>query len=225
MRAKRLASDYFKSGSAIIHDALVAIENSPKGKIEKSIELYSEGYLALRTLIRDRTDLRDQNQLLAAAFAVYGWMPTILKRIGNVSQLSRLALELEGLPFSEARPIVWRATTFDSGSPFLCLNNSVVGTSKLLHFLLPNLFPIWDSRISRLFGFKNQAHNSPAAYFSYFDLLHSWLNSGNALSPALSQKMQIGAPSNDPVSELRLVEYILFLASISKFGDDTTDRL
>jgi hypothetical protein len=89
---------------------------------------------------------------------------------------------------------------------------------KGLHFLLPELFAIWDSRIARLFEFKNGSHNNAPSYFSYFDLLHRWLKSGNALPRNLSEKMQIEAPKNDPLSELRLVEYALFLASVSKFG-------
>jgi hypothetical protein len=30
-----------------------------------------------------------------------------------------------------------------------CFNNSLVGTSKLLHCINPDLFPIWDSRVYR----------------------------------------------------------------------------
>src|SRR5258708_7520084 len=34
-------------------------------------------------------------------------------------------------------------------------NNSVVGTSKFLHFVAPEVFPIWDSRIAAVFGFRH----------------------------------------------------------------------
>ena len=223
MRRTKLASDHFKSGATIISGALVALEEVSPTDIEKSIARYSQGYLALRALIRDRTDPRDEMQLLAAAHAVYGWMPTILKKIDNLLQMSNFVLGVKGLSFADARPIVERAATPGPGSVFFSLNNSVVGTSKLLHFLLPDLFPIWDSRIARLFDFKNSSHNRPPAYFSYFELLHQWRESGGALSQKLFDKMQVHVPRNDPLSDLRLIEYALFLASVSNFGGEATD--
>jgi hypothetical protein len=191
--------------------------------IAQPLSLYSSSYLALRTLIRDRTDPSDEKQLLAAAYAVYGWMPTILKKVGNLAPLSSFVIELRGLSFFEALSIVEPASLLEKTSLFRTLNNSVVGTSKLLHFLLPDLFPIWDSRIAKLFGFKHGSHNTASAYLSYFKLLHGWLASGASMPAKLSEAMQIGAPSNDPLSEVRLIEYALFQASVFKFGDQTTD--
>jgi hypothetical protein len=221
LRRTSSASDHFKDGRTIISDALINLEAS-SADFEKSISPYSAGYIALRALIRDRTDPRDETQLLAAALAVYGWMPTILKRTRNLLSMSSFVLEVKGLPFVDARPIVERTAILGRDSVFFSLNNSVVGTSKLLHFLLPDLFPIWDSRIARLFGFKYASHNKPLAYLSYFELLHQWRENGGTLSRELSDKMQSRAPKNDPLSELRLIEYALFVASISKFGGDAT---
>jgi hypothetical protein len=223
LRRTKLASDHFKSGPTIISGALVGLEKESPTDIEKSIARYSQYYSALRALIRDRTDPRDEMQLLAAAHAVYGWMPTVLKKVDNLLQMSNFVLGVKGLSFADARPIVERTATLGPGSVFFSLNNSVVGTSKLLHFLLPDLFPIWDSRIARLFDFKNASHNRPLAYFSYFELLHQWRDSGGTLPQELYDKMQVHVPRNDPLSDLRLIEYALFLASVSNFGGTAAD--
>jgi hypothetical protein len=223
LRRTKLASDHFKSGFSVISGALLGLGTKSPTDLEESIARYSQGYLALRALIRDRTDPHDEMQLLATAHAVYGWMPTILKKVNNLLQMSNFVIGVRGLSFADAHPIVERMATLGPGSVFFSLNNSVVGTSKLLHFLLPDLFPIWDSRIARLFNFKNASHNRPLAYLSYFELLHHWRYSGGILPQELLDRMQVQVPRNDPLSDLRLIEYALFLASISNFGEDITD--
>jgi hypothetical protein len=219
----RPAVRHFTSGISVISEALTTLDRAPLANLEKPLSLYSSSYLALRALIRDRTDPSDEKQLLAAAYAVYGWMPTILKKVDNLAPLSSFVIELRGLSIFEALSIVARASRVEETSLFYTLNNSVVGTSKLLHFLMPDLFPIWDSRIAKLFGFKHGSHNKTSAYLSYMELLHGWLDSGENMPSKLSEAMQIGAPSNDPLSDLRVIEYALFQASVLKFGDKTTD--
>ena len=201
---KHSISSNFRDGTAVVSRAFKDLEQAPRSDIERHAASYSTGYLALRSLIRDRTDPRDEGQLLAAGYAVYGWMPTILKRTENLVPLSEFVIEVRALPFFGALPIVQRAVAQDQGVVLRSLNNSVVGTSKLLHFLMPDLFPIWDSRIAKLFGF-NGRHNSPTAYLSYFELLHQWCMGGGSVPQRLAQTLQTGAPENDPVSQLRLL--------------------
>jgi hypothetical protein len=38
-------------------------------------------------------------------------------------------------------------------------NNSLVGTSKLLHFINPEIYPIWDSRVYRYLTNSEPYHN------------------------------------------------------------------
>jgi hypothetical protein len=223
LRLKKLTDDRFKNGMTVISEALVDLQEAQRGGDEKSVGPYSNGYFALRALIRDRTDPGDQLQLQAAAYAVYGWMPTILKKADNLLPLSKLVSKLKGLSVVDARLVVARMPVDVQATVLFSVNNSVVGTSKLLHFLMPDVFPIWDSRIARLFGFKHASYKTPYLYLSYLELLHRWLDSGGSLSPQLYKKMQVGAPNNDPVSMLRIIEYALFLASVTKFGGDVTD--
>jgi hypothetical protein len=56
------------------------------------------------------------------------------------------------------------------------INNSVVGTSKFLHFVAPEIFPIWDSRIAAVFGFRHDYQiNNALNYRKYCDAIHDRL--------------------------------------------------
>lgn len=142
LRTKKQIEDRFANGMALISEALMVLQEAEHGNVEKPIGPYSNGYFALRALIRDRTDPSDEQQLRAAAYAVYGWMPTILKNADNLLPLSRFIVNLRGASVVDGRKIVARIPVQELASLLFGVNNSVVGTSKLLHFLLPDLFPI-----------------------------------------------------------------------------------
>ena len=56
-----------------------------------------------------------------------------------------------------------------------CLNNSIVGSSKLLHFVKPELYPIWDSRVHHYLTKdmkKKNSLNSCSSYLDFIDFCH-----------------------------------------------------
>ena len=90
-------------------------------------------------------------RLVVLAHAIYGWMPTILE-IGNSDQVGQLnivkairkintGLISDYSNFIEEIRILARFT-----------NNSFVGLSKLLHFLFPENYAIWDNNIRSVLG-------------------------------------------------------------------------
>ncbi|MBR0803404.1 hypothetical protein JQ636_07610 [Bradyrhizobium japonicum] len=201
-----------------ISSALRLLESLPSERLRIDAKQYATGYLALRHLIRDNIDFRNHQELLAASYAVYGWMPTILKKFENIGVLSNFILRVKPLPLAEAAEAVRDEVTSNDGQALQALNNSVVGTSKLLHFVRPDLFPIWDSRIAELFRFRNASHNTPAAYLGYFELVHAWCSSANTFPESLRQILTNESPEGDPISHIRLTEYCLFLASVTQYG-------
>jgi len=71
----------------------------------------------------------------------YGWMPTMFDfRSTEFDMVLRILndAKLGKIPSEDDLRILKR-----------CFNNSLVGTSKLLHFINPNEFAIWDSRVYR----------------------------------------------------------------------------
>jgi hypothetical protein len=80
---------------------------------------------------------------VAAAHMVYGWMPTVLT----------LKTKSPDEPFLLEATILERvrngADVTDAELEILksSINNSIVGLSKLLHFLCPTRYAIWDSKV------------------------------------------------------------------------------
>jgi len=101
---------------------------------------------------------------------VYGWMPTILKfhydRLNNNRDDVLLSLNLvKNGNYLDKKQIE---------SIVRIVNNSVVGTSKLLHFIAPENYPIWDSKI---YGYYNSTEpnyskaNNVRRYLDYAETL------------------------------------------------------
>jgi len=87
------------------------------------------------------------------AHLVYGWMPTALDlypRPPNLT-LADAACVLES--------VRTQGTISDAQLSALArvVNNSLVGASKLLHFVTPDIFPIWDSNVYA-FVFEEEPH-------------------------------------------------------------------
>ncbi len=87
----------------------------------------------------------DEN-ILILALGVYGWMPTILDTIVYDAKKVNAAIHYleQGNPIDTPEAI----PHFKSLSRLL--NNSYVGTSKFLHFLMPDSFAMFDSSIANL---------------------------------------------------------------------------
>src|SRR5258708_18811409 len=100
----------------------------------------------------------------------YGWMPTILDLYTKKPNIDLLiAAEL----FNTVK--VTGTLTDAQIEHLACLvNNSLVGASKLLHFISPHKFAIWDSRV---YVFVNQEKaynhrvNNVSKYRHYLGLL------------------------------------------------------
>ncbi len=90
------------------------------------------------------------------------------------------------------------------------LNNSLVGTSKLLHFINPDKFAIWDSRVCRYLTWEKVYNHriwNCKTYLSYLDFCNY-----------LTQKKEyeyihkyICQKKGYPMTKLRTVELIMFL--------------
>lgn len=82
----------------------------------------------------------ERHDFILAAHFVYGWMPRMLnlREAGLQNALPAVNRAREVRPISDA----------DFEALKLSINNSMVGVSKLLHFVNPALYPIWDRRVA-----------------------------------------------------------------------------
>lgn len=97
-----------------------------------------DSYPVLLEFVSRAAAFRDQVSLVGIAHTIYGWMPTMLAFDDKVEI-----------------PDFWANTASGSlDQTFLeplkrAVNNSIVGASKVLHFLNPEAYAIWDSRVFR----------------------------------------------------------------------------
>ena len=102
----------------------------------------------------------------AIAFMAYGWMPTILRY--NINKNNNEIL-FSGFQVSN------QAGAYDliQGLNESPVNNSWVGLSKVLHFINPNFFPIWDSKVARHFNRSNSYQmGKKSNYLNYLSFIH-----------------------------------------------------
>lgn len=145
--------------------------------------------------------LNVENIILWSYF-VYGWMPTILKKI-NLERIDDVVNILQ-------RTKEWH---FIGKDEFILLktylNNSIIGVSKLLHFINPDIYPIWDSKIAEFLGKKRNGNiNNIDLYIQYLNDLHELRKRPiiHALRECLIEKLGYD------ITNIRTIEFILFQA-------------
>jgi hypothetical protein len=94
---------------------------------------------------------------------VYGWMPTIFDfRSDNFDE----AIKVLNKAKNGTELITIDDLTLLKG----LFNNSLVGSTKLLHFINPDKYAIWDSRVYRYLT-NNNNYNQIEIYNNYLDYL------------------------------------------------------
>lgn len=141
---------------------------------------------------------------------VYGWMPTIpnlqlpagmaaAEQTQVVTLLSDARLRL-----LTEKELSFLKTRF--------INNSIVGLSKLLHFLAPNRYAIWDKRVAKAWYAPAASvythYATPAAYLTdYLGALQGWAPATHAASIGAIRAL---SPHLVTASDLRILELVLF---------------
>jgi hypothetical protein len=80
------------------------------------------------------------HKFIIGAYFTYGWMPTMLNLEDDVSAAVKVANKAKNGEMITDREMEALACA---------VNGSFVGASKLLHFINPDLYSIWDSRVYR----------------------------------------------------------------------------
>lgn len=129
---------------------------------------YLQTYPHILSLSHSGTRVTRASFLQLAAMT-YGWMPRILRLESNYisSAMSALQKGASATP-QNIRSIAVRDLA-------ACLH-SVVGASKMLHFVNPCVFPIWDSKIEslRLGRDPSASHmDNDSNYLSFVDEVHT----------------------------------------------------
>lgn len=146
--------------------------------------------------------------VVCGAHMVYGWMPTVLdlypKRPNiDLQTASDILNEMKNTGTLTNSQIEQLASL---------INNSLVGASKLLHFISPQKFAIWDSKVyAFVYGEKphNYRVNDVLKYRHYLDLLSQYQQDSRFPLFHASVNNKVGYV----VSPFRAIELMMYLNS------------
>lgn len=199
----------------------------------KTAATYRYTYDRFLRYFRDKPEgraLEEQDLFVGFALA-YSWMATIKQldpAIDTVraatAALNRLRSfqvgEMEASPPS-ALP-EWILRLQPEIEPVRQFLGSVVGTSRLLHFVNPEIFPMWDAVIHRYYdrSVPGRTLDSLRRYIEYTADVHRLVNHPDFLqqvykpvSGALAEAYQAVSeqyPTPEPMGRIRTVEFVMF---------------
>lgn len=124
---------------------------------------YHKSYYYFVKYFSDKDSFSEQDLIIGANFT-YAWMPTILnfKSENFSAALAALNAAKKSERINNEQLLILKSL----------INNSLVGVSKLLHFVNPKTYAIWDSRVCNFLTGKShkQKVENFELYWSYLDL-------------------------------------------------------
>lgn len=156
---------------------------------------------------------RDTDFVLAV-HAVYGWMPAMLdlhlpegsghrEALGHLIASASKEKQIHAL--GTLAGCIGTVPKLRKGK-WTSRGKSLVGVSKLLHFLRPDHWPIWDRRVAAVWPL---ARPLPESYWQYSEELRNLADASSGVADEVNAKLaEVGLP--DPVTHLRALEMLLF---------------
>ena len=151
---------------------MTAIENIQANKVLEHAsclesnnleDRYNKSYLHFLKYFEGQEILTEHELVIGANFT-YGWMPTILnfKSDEFISAVSILNKARGSEKISNEELMTLKKL----------VNNSLVGASKLLHFVNPNVYAIWDSRVCNFLTGVSHKYivEKPELFWAYLNL-------------------------------------------------------
>jgi hypothetical protein len=141
---------------------------------------YKETY----NLFTNDSPVKNKDDVLKMIAYAYSWMPTI-PDIRELEDSDWFDIIAEINQLRNDQEFVGREKLLAKLVPII--NNSIVGTSKVLHFIAPNKAPIFDSRViknwNQIFSgtevalghLKTKSEQQIQQYTRYWDYMHTWL--------------------------------------------------
>lgn len=154
----------------------------------------------------------DDGDVAAIANLAYGWMPRVLRAVDAsrrwpATRRDLAALGRSAVAVRDVRDGVQLLKDRPSRAP---IHGSWVGLSKFLHFLNPEVFPIWDSKVAAHWPGNNEWHNRKRVYLDYLEFCHH-TPLRRALIPRVNEAIK--SCEREPVTPIRALELALFISS------------
>lgn len=152
------------------HEILIQLTNIAHN-FKSTEESYLLSYPYFLSYFKNLKSINLENLIIGISFT-YSWMPTTLKTINlqNPKEIITLLNDVKNGKLIDEKQLTTLKTAF---------NNSLVGTSKLLHFINPEQYAIWDSRVFRFLN-NSEPHKykleKPKVYIEYLKLIEKLKN-------------------------------------------------
>ena len=134
------------------------------------------------------------------AYLVYGWMPKILSYSRDTYQDDRIYRGVFAKTEEDALQVL-------DSIEYPPTNNAWVGMSKTLHFLNPEIFPIWDSKVAKVFGIPTTQMGKKEVYKNYLSFVSQNVNS-SFVDPVRTEFKNV---TGYHITKVRAVEFVLFV--------------
>ena len=160
-----------------------------------------------------RLEKIEQHNFIIATHFVYGWMPTILQLESISEELSLEALYPHLLNTLNKAKSNIEITDTELELLVRVVNNSLVGVSKLLHFVNPENYAIWDSRVYKyIYGKKPHQYQ-----ISDREKYKAYLKNCSEISKHdefFSLHADINEKIGYEVSAFRAIEWVMYMDSM-----------
>jgi hypothetical protein len=176
------------------------IEDASKIKIDENAS-FIKSYREFVKYFSDILGELNNHHIIIGSHFTYGWMPTIIElKNDNIDGLLKILNEVKKGK---------RLCSEELNQLRIGINNSLVGSSKLLHFINPNNYAIWDSRVYKyLTNLEPYDYriNNYEAYQNYLELCHKLTT--NTQFEQINNN--IDKQTGYKVSKFRAIEIIMY---------------
>lgn len=170
-------------------------------------ENYIESYKAFIGYFETQQEINKTNLIIGINFT-YGWMPTIFNF--KTKEIDKACEILNTYKLNSMIPNSKQLKSLKE-----LFNNSIVGTSKLMHFIRPDLLPIWDSRVNaylmRNYNF-NKRVNTVSKFEKYIGCLKQIMETKqfDTIAENVRTELQKGDLNETHLSNYRILEQLMF---------------
>jgi hypothetical protein len=171
---------------------------------------YTTSYPHLIAFFKNKDNL-DYSDFIQGIHMIYAWMPTIPKlNLQDDKEFEKKCVHI--INRVKSGNIIDRdEVTFLKS----VINNSLVGLSKLLHFINPDIYAIWDSRVYRYIHQKEPYHSAVNNLEQYIDYIEYVTELKNDNKTAKLHNLVCELLGHQ-VSHLRALELIMFTNGVNK---------
>jgi hypothetical protein len=164
-------------------------------------QFYFDSYFPILNYLKTQKGNLNSDSTMIAMSLVYSWMPRIPHRIiindNEVIKLLNKAYDST----SKDRLSIKEIETIKSS-----INNSMVGASKILHFINPCVYPIWDSNIDE--KIKSESSKDKKEVLKYFNYQNVCLDISN--EECTKSIENFNSEKFNGLSKLRKIDMALF---------------